>query len=104
MKVFVDKSGKVLAQGEEEAIFGGPWGKMQASGEAKWIDVPSGEDLQDCDVIDGALVVNAAKKAARTGLIQAREDRRNRLKNANVDSAGLPELRAIIKDILQEIS
>lgn len=104
MKAFVDQSGKILCTGMQEQDFGGPWGQMQKADPplAKWIDVPSGEKIEDCDVTFSGITVNPVKKAASAAKALLKSDRRARLLSANAMAGGLPELKQIVQDLIDE--
>ena len=107
MKFFVDTiTGMTLAQGEKAVLnFGGPWGEWQKSGRAVWLDVPEGEDPSDIDVVLSpapALVVNETRKAARLAAKSTKEERRNRLKAADLTVVP-PAFRCLLQDLVDEV-
>lgn len=76
MKAIVSKTDKKILGASEATTFGGPWASMIEAGTVVLLDVPSNEDLSDCDVNDTvtSIVVNAARKQARLAKSQQLEN------------------------------
>lgn len=98
---------EILMQSEQEITLGGLWGDLIASGNALWLDVPTGEDPLDVDYSPTPspnLIVNVSRKSARAASQTATTTRKVRLATHNANAAtNVPELRAIVQDLLDEI-
>ena len=106
MKKFVNiEIGEVITTGLDAVEFGGPWGELQRTGKARWLDVPEGEDPSDVDVVltpVPALVVNAARKAARLAVIAEKAARLERMRTFDFTVVP-PAFRGLLQDIVAKL-
>lgn len=98
-------TGKFLTENSEPKNMGGPYGEGLRNGTLAWIIMPDGVPPNELLFVNGVIIGDEAKKAARELLTQARAERGARLKLADLDKATtLAALKPILKDILAALT